>query len=426
MILLYDKFIPLFKGILYMGAKRLLILGSLVLLLVAIPLTVYISQQQQQTQSHAQKSTTLCFSAPNPSPTPTQTSGSAVTPTPTSTTPTPTGTQAPACTPATTRVVGDTFTADVVVNPGSNQVSSIRLNITYDATKLSVDNTGFTPNTSAFSLLSNPVYGTGTITASLGVVVNAASGASSVFDQSPKKVASIQFKVLPNATTGIARVTFGQSIVLSAAAADQQDEDVLSSSTPLDVTIGNGPTPTPTNSPTVANQPPICTNLNVDRTTSGPAPFSITFTANGRDQDGTIQKVTFNFGDGPVQDVLQTGGIGSNSVSVQVAHKYQNPGSYIAAVTLTDNNGAISSASAACTQNITVTAGAGGSSSATGSAIPTTIAVATPTAIPTLTASATSIPKPTLSPTGPGEVFLGVGAIGAVISVIGVILLFAL
>src|SRR5207249_2993580 len=110
-----------------------------------------------------------------------------------------------------------------------------------------------------------------------------------------------------------------------------------------DVTATPGPstivtdTPGPTNgltgtrSPTGTgggNQPPVCNNLASDRETTGTALFSITDTANGTDSDGTISKVTFNFGDGQVNDVTQAGSIGSNSVNVQIAHTYNTDGSY--------------------------------------------------------------------------------------------------
>ena len=107
--------------------------------------------------------------------------------------------------------------------------------------------------------------------------------------------------------------------------------------------------------------------MSVDRAPSGPAPFSLVFTANGTDTNGTIGKIAFNFGDGPVQDVTSGGGIGTKTASTQLSHTYNNPGTFQASVVLFDNDGAISSTSAACAQAITVTAPAdGGGNGGTG------------------------------------------------------------
>lgn len=84
------------------SGKKLLLLGFVVVLLVIIPLTVYLVQQQQKTKSSAQAATVLGF---NPA--------------------------------ASTINVGDNVNLDLMMNPGINQVSFVKVTITYDPTKLS-------------------------------------------------------------------------------------------------------------------------------------------------------------------------------------------------------------------------------------------------------------------------------------------------
>ena len=67
--------------------------------------------------------------------------------------------------------------------------------------------------------------------------------------------------------------------------------------------------------------------------TNGPAPLTISFTADASDPDGVIVSYQWNFGDG------QTSSLAS------VSHVYQNPGTFNARVTVTDNSGATASAS---------------------------------------------------------------------------------
>lgn len=370
----------------FFSGKKIFLLGFILVLLVAIPLTVYFVQQQQEVRTRAQKSTTLSF-----------------TPSSASTT------------------VGKTVSLDISMNPGQNQVSFAKLHITYDASKLATSSSGAScgdaicPNSSAFpSVLEGPVYSDGSINITLSVGADPTKVV-----QTTTKVATVTFEALSQTDQAATQVLFGnQTQVLSAAAADQASENVLSTTNPALITIGAGIAPTTaatTPTPTTRigaqttpgpNKPPICTSLTVDRAATGSAPFSIAFTANGNDPDGTIQKVTFNFGDGPVQDVLQAGGIGTNSVSVQISHTYNNPGTFQASAVLTDSGGATSNPTA-CTQTIAVAA-----------ATPTVpVGGQAPTNSPT--------PTPTIIP-GPGDTLIGIGALGLILTVVGGLLFFAL
>lgn len=367
--------------------KKFILVGLFAVLLLAIPLTVYFVGQNQETRSRAQKATTLYFSLPG---------------------------QTTAVTTPIQKAMGDSIPLDIVMDPGTNQVSFIKLTISYDATKLSVDtNGGIKQNDASFpSVLEGPTYSEGTVSMTLSIGAD-----TTKIVQTPTKIATLTLKEKDTTNSTPTQIKFldGQTQVLSIASSDQPSENVLSSTTPVSVSISSATTTTtaatgsasttPTLSPTIStsqttNKAPVCTTLTLDKS-SGAAPLTINATATGNDTDGTISKVTFNFGDGPVVDITQSGGIGTGSVSVSSPHTYANPGTYQIAAILTDNKGGISSNS--CVQMITV------NNTASISAIPTQPPV-TPT-----------IPSP-----GPGNTLLSVGMIGAIISIIGALTFFAL
>ena len=85
-----------------MSVKKILLIGFIIVLLAAIPLTVYLVQQEQKTKSNANPKTTLDI---------------VVTPQ--------------------TKTVGDNVKLDVRVSPGGiNRVSFVKFMITYDPSKL--------------------------------------------------------------------------------------------------------------------------------------------------------------------------------------------------------------------------------------------------------------------------------------------------
>ncbi len=175
------------------------------------------------------------------------------------------------------------------------------------------------------------------------------------------------------------------------------------SATPTDTPI---PTNTPTPGPSGVQQPPICTSLTADRGLTGPAPYAITFTGSGKDADGTIQKAIFTFSDEASPETVTTGGgIGTSTVAVQLAHSFQNPGSYTATVAFVDNTNLQSAANTACQLAITITTPPTGHYT---SPYPTTppLARANPSPIPAT-----------------GNSFVNIGIVGAVIAVLGGLLL---
>ena len=396
-----------------LNGKKLFLIGFIVVLLIGIPLTVYLLQQQQNISSHAQASSNLAFSPDSTSAAPIQ------------------------------KNVGDSIPLDVSLDPGKNLVGFVKLVIQYDPSVLATASANaFTVNPNALpSVLEGPVYSPGQI----AVTLSAGADPTKVI-QTKTTLATITFKALKNTPPGTPTlVTYTTNTqIMSSGPNDQAAENVLSSAAPATIAIGGAtpseaipPSPTPsgmvsgapsvaptaapttaapTAVPTIApsipatsgtptnNVPPTCTSLTVDRATTGNAPFSLTFTANGNDTDGTISKVSFNFGDGQVSDVTQAGGIGTASVNVQASHTYNNPGNFTAYAVLTDNGGALStnssSSSASCSQTITVNAASG--SASTGS---------------------TTNPSPTMPPTGSTGLAIGIG-LGAMLLVVGGGLLF--
>lgn len=382
----------------FFSGKKLLLIGIVLLVIIAIPVTLLLTRQEQNTQSNAAKATKLFFAN----------SGQ--------------------MTAATTlqKNVGDTISLDVVMDPGTNQVSFAKIIISYDGTKLT-DPT-IKVNEAAFpSVLEGPVTSAGNIS----VTVAIGSDPTKVI-QTPTKVATITLKAAKASDTPV-QVVFGtKTQVLSIATGDLPSENVLSSQTPIAIQIGGGAGGTP--GPTTANnnQAPICTSLNVDRNPAGAAAFSIAATATGSDADGTITKVTFNFGDGPVQDITQGGGIGTNAVSVQVAHTYNNPGTYQVSTILTDNVGGVSANT--CTQTVNVTengvggpgGGNGGPAGGNGQGTQASGSANVPGPTTYVPVATVKPPTPTLAPTGPGDTVLSIGVVGAIISIAGALVFFAL
>lgn len=388
----------------FMSGKKFLLLGFLVVLLIAVPVTVYLIGQQQQTTSSTQKATIVSLS------------------------------------PSTKNITADsTVTFDVNVDPSNvNLVSFVKLYITYDPNKLATtssslkvspwttaDGSTFTP-----TVLSGPIYKKGV----MSITISGGSNPKNTISK-PTKVATVALKALeltqPGAPTN---VKFGnETEILSTSATTGSSVNVLSSSTGANVNIAQAavtvtptptptptliptstltPTPTSTTSPTLTLTPTptsstssqtsqvsglICSSLTVDPSTVGTVPYTANLTVIGTSTDSTISKVSFDFGDGEVQEVTESGGIGTSSVSVLTTHIYSISGTFNATATLTDANGNTSFED--CTTTIVV--------SDTGA-----------------TSTLTPIPSP-LAPTGPTGV-VAIGVIGILLTVIGAIILLAL
>ncbi len=407
-----------------MSRKKLLLIGFIIIILIAIPITIFLVKQQQDNRSEAAKSTTLSLL--------------------------PASTQsAPLA-----KEKDQTVDLDVVVNPGQNLVSFVKLEILYDPAKLATggatsDVVPFREESSVISILEGPTYSDGKILVTLSVGVDPTKVIQSTTEKPTTKIATVSFRTIDGTGDTPTEVSFGPTTqVLSAGANDETNENVLANRESAFIAVAGEVTNVVTPSPTVTgvvtvspspatttttattsattqtttttsttsatttsatstpNTAPVCSALTVDRSTTGTAPFSTTFTVNGTDSDGTINKVTFSYGDGQVENVTQGGGIATSTVNASAAHTYQNAGSYTASAILTDNSGGVSSGT--CSITITVDAAAGSTTTTTTDSTTTT----------TETAS--------LPATGPGDILLGMGALVGVLTVIGAALFFVL
>lgn len=271
LISLYDKFRDKSIGIImsiFSSYKKIFLLGFIVIILIAIPLSVYIAQQSQQTKSKASASTTLSFE------------------------------------PASQTVnTGDTLTLNIVLDPGTgataNQVSFVKLSISFDPKKF----TTITKTATDESLMPNPTDNTLTTTVDDPKYDNTAGKAtiSLSIGADPTKVvqqrttiAILKLKATAETTPTAPNIKFDSAPdtqVLSIASGDQTSENVLSTTTPATVTVNPAtnsdnptvtptatptPTPTPTPLPGSASLPtstPTPTNLGTESAVLTPTPI---------------------------------------------------------------------------------------------------------------------------------------------------------
>lgn len=373
-----------------LSPKKLILLGLGVILLIAIPLTVFVAQKQQETRSNADATTSISVIDPL-----SQTASKSV-------------------------AVSETpFNLDVVIEPTeNNEVGGATVIIKYDPVYLRASGAGFVPTSKISGIclgdcvVSDPTAGTITLSFS---TTTPTAGIST-----KESIGTLSFQAIaPTAAGTPTKVEFAEGTIGSTIG-PESNYDIFSAKNPANITITEGsiittpgitltptpiiesgltptptltPSPTPTGQPT-GNQVPVCSGLAVDVPTTGVVPYTVNFTAIGTDSDGTIDKVSLNFGEGAIQDIASGSGIGTNSVNVPASHVYSTAGTFTASAVLTDNSGG---ASAACSQTITVSSGDSGVQPI----------VEEPTATPTLAA------------TGPGQTILGIGILGILFSIIG-------
>jgi hypothetical protein len=214
--------------------KKLLLVGMLLISLVGLPLTIYLFQNKQDPRAGASAGTTLSL-IPQPGP------SSAI-----------------------EKNVGNTIPTDLVVNPGSNQVSILRVQVKYDPTKLEINPTEpFTP-TQRFTFLQSPPPDTrnGLISFTITVGTDPTKAIQTV-----TKAGTFNFIAI-GATNDIPTIISltDETKAYSLGANDQASENILSTTNRAEVTIDGietSPEPsatlTPTNSPTPTQTPPTPT-----------------------------------------------------------------------------------------------------------------------------------------------------------------------
>lgn len=235
-------------------------LGFIMVILVAIPFSVYVAQQRQQTKSKASASTTLSFE------------------------------------PASTTVkTGDNVILNIMLDPGTgtsaNQVSFVKLSINFDAAKFAIlsGNPSLSlkpadsPNTLT-TIIEDPKYESGKATISLSI---GADPTKAVVTKT--KIAILQLKATDITVPTNPNITFDSAPntqVLSIASGDQTSENVLSTTIPATVTITSAITSTaPTSTPTPT--PTTVTKLSTTTTTTAPSTQNMG-TTNAGSGTGTI------------------------------------------------------------------------------------------------------------------------------------------
>ena len=193
--------------------KQTLFLGLVLLVLAALPQTLLL-QKRQEIRSRAAAATILSFSPTSSSSNPIQ------------------------------KQTSDPLSLDVMINPGTNAVSILKLQVQYDPSKFQAGSNILVLNSAAFStVVEGPVIDTanGNILVTLSVGADPTKAIRTI-----TKVATINLTAAAPSDTSPTLVSFGsQSEAFSVASGDQPYENVLATAMPAYVAINQGPTPTP-------------------------------------------------------------------------------------------------------------------------------------------------------------------------------------
>jgi hypothetical protein len=241
--------------------KKIFLLGFIIVILIAIPFSVYIAQQRQRTTTQAAKSTVLSFEPAGP-----------------------------------TVKVSETLTFNVVLDPGTgstaNQVSFVKLSISFDPEKFTTVADSLKPNPASpntlTSVLEDAVYTSGKATISLSI------GADPTKVVTTKtKIAILQLKALSatnadNPKTSVVFDSVPSTQVLSIASSDQTSENVLSTTTPATVTIN----PASTSTSTSTSSPTPTVTAAPANAASTPTPMSVNFPSSPLSQGETTSLST--------------------------------------------------------------------------------------------------------------------------------------
>lgn len=193
--------------------KTPIIIASLLVLIAAIPATLLLSRTPQDTRSKASASSTLYYIPSTTSTTPLQ------------------------------KTLNDEVALDVMINPGTNMASIIKLELTFDETKFTPAANPFVVNTSAFpTTIEGPVSVTGKVFISVSIGSDTTKAI-----QKTTKIGTLYLKATAPTSGSPTNVGFGtKSQILSVASQDEANENVLSTTSPTYVTIQGLPTLMPT------------------------------------------------------------------------------------------------------------------------------------------------------------------------------------
>lgn len=237
--------------------RKVIFLGLVLMAIISVPIIIY-SQKQEEVRSRAAAATVLTFSPTSSVAQPIQ------------------------------KNVSDPLTLDVMLNPGTNAISILKLDIQYDPNKFLPGTNPIVINSAAFStIVEGPVVDSniGNIVVTLSVGTDPTKAIKTL-----TKIATIN--LIANSTTqgsGPTVVGFGpQSQALSVAVSDQSSQNVLATAMPDYIAIGPeaGPTinpgqtsPSPITLPTVSSAPGVTLD-------SGDTTFSYTIFLHGIGNSG--------------------------------------------------------------------------------------------------------------------------------------------
>jgi len=218
-----------------MSVKKLLLISALIIIALAVPLTIYIVQKQQETRSHATASTTVSL-------------------TPSSV----------------TKNVGDTMDFNIELDPGSNLVFAVTIDIAYDPTKLEPANgtQSLTIPTSVFPQVSDVAITSGHIL----ITASSPPGTTSYVISQPKTIGKVSMKAVAGTGSTPTKLEFGPktdarstSGSFTGSSDDSAGENVIASKVPALITVlGDTTTLSPTTEPAdtpipTATLPPAAT-----------------------------------------------------------------------------------------------------------------------------------------------------------------------
>lgn len=181
-----------------------IIIGILAIALIGIPSLLFLSNRQQEIRSKASASTSLYFTPQASSSSPLQVN------------------------------TGDTIAFDVMINPGTNLPSILKLNINFDPSKVQANSTSFLVNQAAFpTTLEGPFATNGAVSISLSIGSDTTKAI-----QTTTKVGTITLKAIAPTLDTPTIISFGNnSSVLSIGSGDSATENTLSTTTPAYIDI---------------------------------------------------------------------------------------------------------------------------------------------------------------------------------------------
>lgn len=214
--------------------KPTVIISGLLVLLAALPAYFLLAETPQDTRSKAAASTSLYFSPSTNGDTPIQ------------------------------KLNDEVVAFDVMIDPGTNMASMVKLEINYDAEYFTPASTPFTVNSAVFpTTIEGPVLLSGKVLVSVSIGSDSTKAVNKI-----SKVGTLYLKTKANPTVyGPTEISFGtKSQILSVGQYDQSTENVLATTQPAYVAIALPPTAVPTSTPEPTAVPTLIPTLTLTPT----------------------------------------------------------------------------------------------------------------------------------------------------------------